>query len=215
VCCQVEVSATSWSLVQRSLSTVLRRCVWSRNIKNRCSIYDISSLRVNDLTFILLTWRKSWANNASKNQMGFNLELKGLRPKRPTEWPAFVTAVSLDDFWWRANPFQVRLREMAPLWVQSFLLETLSGNAYKYRPGKWSRHPVRLFIQLSSDEHRAHFWRCVTGTWKWWERWNGNVCVRGVAHCSQWFPPTDQTITGLNFCSWNVVTQYLDKSFKQ
>jgi len=30
---------------------VLRRCVWSRNIKNRCSIYiyiyDISSLRVN------------------------------------------------------------------------------------------------------------------------------------------------------------------------
>jgi len=29
---------------------VLRRCVWSRNIKNRCSIYiyDISSLRVND-----------------------------------------------------------------------------------------------------------------------------------------------------------------------
>jgi hypothetical protein len=29
-------------------------------------IYDISSLRVNDLTLILLTWRKSWANNASK-----------------------------------------------------------------------------------------------------------------------------------------------------
>jgi hypothetical protein len=35
---------------------------------NRCSIYtyDISSLRVNDLTLNLLTWRKSWANNASK-----------------------------------------------------------------------------------------------------------------------------------------------------
>jgi hypothetical protein len=29
-------------------------------------IYDIRSLRVNDLTLILLTWRKSWANNASK-----------------------------------------------------------------------------------------------------------------------------------------------------
>ena len=29
-------------------------------------IYDISSLRVNDLTIILLTWRKWWANNASK-----------------------------------------------------------------------------------------------------------------------------------------------------
>ena len=29
-------------------------------------INDISSLRVNELTFILLTWRKWWANNASK-----------------------------------------------------------------------------------------------------------------------------------------------------
>ena len=29
-------------------------------------IYDISSLRVNYLTLILLTWRKLWANNASK-----------------------------------------------------------------------------------------------------------------------------------------------------
>jgi len=31
VCCQVEVSATSWSLVQR---TVVRRRVWSRNLVN-------------------------------------------------------------------------------------------------------------------------------------------------------------------------------------
>jgi hypothetical protein len=30
VCCQVEVSATSWSLVQRS---VVRRCVWFRNLQ--------------------------------------------------------------------------------------------------------------------------------------------------------------------------------------
>ena len=29
-------------------------------------IYDIRSLRVNDLTLILLTWRKWGANNASK-----------------------------------------------------------------------------------------------------------------------------------------------------
>ena len=42
-------------------------------------IYDISSLRVNDLTLILLTWRKWWApNNASKQQMGFNSAFKGL-----------------------------------------------------------------------------------------------------------------------------------------
>jgi hypothetical protein len=32
-------------------------------------IYDISNLRVNDLTLILLTWRKWCANNASKLQM--------------------------------------------------------------------------------------------------------------------------------------------------
>ena len=42
-------------------------------------IYDISSLRVNDLTFILLTWRKWLApNNASREQMGFNSGFKGL-----------------------------------------------------------------------------------------------------------------------------------------
>jgi len=42
-------------------------------------IYDISSLRVNDLTFILLTWRK-WLvpNNASRQQMGFNSGFEGL-----------------------------------------------------------------------------------------------------------------------------------------
>ena len=42
-------------------------------------IYDISSLRVNDLTLILLMWRKRWTpNNASKWQMGFNSAFKGL-----------------------------------------------------------------------------------------------------------------------------------------
>jgi len=41
-------------------------------------IYDISSLRVNDLTIILPTWRKWLANNASKWQMGFNSAFKGL-----------------------------------------------------------------------------------------------------------------------------------------
>jgi len=43
-------------------------------------IYDISSLRVNDSTFILLTWRKWLApNNASRQQMGFNSGFKGLK----------------------------------------------------------------------------------------------------------------------------------------
>ena len=42
-------------------------------------VYDISILRVKDLTFILLTWRKWLApNNASRQQMGFNSGFKGL-----------------------------------------------------------------------------------------------------------------------------------------
>jgi len=49
-------------------------------------IFDIGSLRFNDLTLILLTWRKWWApNNTSKQQMGFNSAFKGFL-KRP--WPA-------------------------------------------------------------------------------------------------------------------------------
>ena len=44
-----------------------------------CCQVDISSLRVNDLTFILLTWRKWLApNDASREQMGFNSGFKGL-----------------------------------------------------------------------------------------------------------------------------------------
>ena len=43
-------------------------------------IYDISSLKVNNLTLILLTWRKWRApNNASKQHMGFNSGFKGLK----------------------------------------------------------------------------------------------------------------------------------------
>jgi len=50
-----------------------------RLIMSYIYIYDISSLRVNDLTLILLTWRKWWTpNNASKWQMRFNSAFKGL-----------------------------------------------------------------------------------------------------------------------------------------
>jgi len=55
-------------------------------------IYDISCLRVNDLTFILLTWRKWLApNNASRQQMGFNSGFKGLM------------RTELTDHWLRAG----------------------------------------------------------------------------------------------------------------
>ena len=47
-------------------------------------VYDISRLKINDLTLILLTWRKWWApNNASKQHMGFNSGFKGLNT---TSW---------------------------------------------------------------------------------------------------------------------------------
>ena len=67
-------------------------------------IYDISSLRVNDLTLILLTWRKWWTpNNASKWQMGFNSAFKGLKsilkysPQIYTQF--FNVFSSLQAFW--------------------------------------------------------------------------------------------------------------------
>ena len=49
-------------------------------------IYDVSTLRVKDLTFILLTRRKWLApNNASGQQMGFNSGFKGL-----TSWACSI-----------------------------------------------------------------------------------------------------------------------------
>jgi len=86
---QVEVSVTSWSLIQRSptdCGAPLCDLGTSRMgapyiyIYIHIYIYNISSLRVNDLTLILLTWRKWWApNKASKQQTGFNSAFKGLR----------------------------------------------------------------------------------------------------------------------------------------
>jgi len=42
-------------------------------------VYDISRLKVSNLSLILLTWRNWWTpNNASKQQMGFNSGFNGL-----------------------------------------------------------------------------------------------------------------------------------------
>jgi len=53
-------------------------------------IYDISSLKVNDLTLILLTWRKRLTpNNARRQQMGLNSGFKGLNLcQQRTEGPS-------------------------------------------------------------------------------------------------------------------------------
>jgi hypothetical protein len=66
VCCQVEVSTTCWSHVQRTPTEYDVSCVIYKHQEYALYIYDISSLKVNNLTLILLTWRKWWANNASK-----------------------------------------------------------------------------------------------------------------------------------------------------
>jgi hypothetical protein len=66
MCCQVEVSATSLSLVQRSPTDcgALSSCdletsrIGALYIYIYIYIYDSSSRGVNDLTLILLTWRK-------------------------------------------------------------------------------------------------------------------------------------------------------------
>jgi hypothetical protein len=75
------------------LSTVVRRCVWSRKLVNgkapaHCrqkttstfhTSYFLWTLLLTDLILILLTWSIEWApNNASKWQMGFNSAFKGL-----------------------------------------------------------------------------------------------------------------------------------------
>jgi len=55
-------------------------------------IYDISRLKVKDLTLILQTWRKWWApNNASKEQMGFNSGFKGLITQKSAVLCYFAT----------------------------------------------------------------------------------------------------------------------------
>ena len=45
VFCQVEVSATSWSLSGGALPTVVRRSVWSRNLKNEEAMTRVGSQR--------------------------------------------------------------------------------------------------------------------------------------------------------------------------
>jgi len=52
VCCQVEVSATGWSLVQ-SPTDCVRRCVWSRNLVNEEALAHWGSRAKIKCTYIL------------------------------------------------------------------------------------------------------------------------------------------------------------------
>jgi hypothetical protein len=44
VCCQVEVSATSWPLARGTLPTVVCRCVWPRNLMNEEALAHLGRL---------------------------------------------------------------------------------------------------------------------------------------------------------------------------
>ena len=78
ICDQLVAETSTWQ--HTTLTTDKYPCPrWDSNPRSQQASGRISSLRVKDLTLILLTWRKWWApNNASKQQMGFNSAFKGL-----------------------------------------------------------------------------------------------------------------------------------------
>jgi hypothetical protein len=82
-------------------------------------IYDIRSLGVNDLTLILLKWRKGTPNNASKWQMEFNSAFKGLN------------YVKLHSKWYISLRFHHK-------YIHAFL----------FTPTMSHRKPVRYFLIL-------------------------------------------------------------------
>jgi len=58
MCCQIDVSETRWSLVQRKL-TVVRCCVWSRNLKNEEAITHVGPQRHRKKILISVIWHDS------------------------------------------------------------------------------------------------------------------------------------------------------------
>ena len=75
-------------------------------------IYDIRSLRGNDLTIILLTWRKWWANNASKWQMGFNSGFKALKQKRSIHFLLLVFCHQIRTYLIHLTLFHIFIHEI-------------------------------------------------------------------------------------------------------
>ena len=139
----------------------MRRCVWSRNIKNGCSIYiyDISSIRDNDLTLILLTWRKWWTpNNASKRQMRFNSAFKGLIyiaglqcSERHLEYSSFRLLHSLAMVRVKRGVMHSDLRIMAFTFYYAQLKFSFGVTLMPCitRLGRWPQFPFHLLQQFS------------------------------------------------------------------
>ena len=91
---------------------------------------DISRLKVNNLTLILLTWRKWWApNNASKKQMEINSGFKGLKSVNWFEsWNG-----STPDIWQHGGISFLISNFRRVLYVVCFLLGNFPASEF-YRP---------------------------------------------------------------------------------
>jgi len=112
-------------------------------------IYDISSnLRVNDLTLILLTWRKSWTpNNASKWQVWFNSAFKVLKYFYiilPTT--TVSSKLSLSLWFFNQNPVSISLLH------HTSHIPCTSHSSWFHHPNHWSLQTKKpQIIQFPQD----------------------------------------------------------------
>jgi len=113
--------------------------------------YDISSLKVNNLTLILLTWRKWWApNNASKWQMGFNSGFKGLKnPQKNKDCLTYILLLYVE------RPSRPALGPTQPpafytLGTRSFPGENRTGRGVDHPPPYSSEVKERVELYLYS-----------------------------------------------------------------
>jgi len=133
-------------------------------------IYDISSLRVNDLTLILLTWRKWWTpNNASKWQMGFNSAFKGLNR---TSW----SCTSISSSW---NMESLSFKKEGFTTVQAWdcvLCCSAQRSAALANSVPWHPTPAPAPLRLNQFARVGGVWNphchCVTT-----ETWNPIKCT--------------------------------------
>ena len=139
-------------------------------------MYDISSLRVNDLTLILLTWRKWWSlNNASKWQMGFNSAFKGLK---------FCSSTG-------SNSTEIEQKTLL-----SWTIETWRGNCRQGMPRTWQllerNSTKRVLVFLSSLQLSQLCYLRLTLVDDFSLKQHLNMCAIGAAYV--WRP-----------CFWKII----------
>ena len=117
---------------------------------------------VNDLTLILLTWRKWWANNASKEQMGFNSGFKGLNKRNLRV--NVVHSVDLLDIGWsvvqtlgRFSVYSLGHIEEA---LRVFQLPLLSLPIVYKEERDWRFNGLKPMFR-SPYSHAIYQWKCA------------------------------------------------------